>query len=374
MEQPSDSIHDFSRPQQPDPTPTLLDAALAYAARGWPVFPVHTPTKKGCSCGQPDCGQIGKHPRTKHGFKDASTDPAQIRRWWKAWPQANIGVPTGEASGLVVVDIDPRNGGNLTRGDLEAEHGKFTDTVQSETGGGGQHLVYEAPADELRCGTDALGPGIDIKAEGGYIVAPPSLHASGLCYEWEATSGPDDMPLAPLPDWFPRLLAMDEPPSYEPRTANGQPGEGRPGDDFNARATVEDVRILLVEHGWTVMEHRDGVTYLRRPGKAGHAYSGTLGKVAPNGFYCFTSNGQPFEMNHGYPPFSVYGLLAHGGDFKAAAKALADQGYGDRRNGHHPGGQDTAEPPSPPIHLTDRGNALRLVKAHGQDLHYMALT
>jgi hypothetical protein len=313
-----------------------LDAALAYAARGWPVLPLQTPVKTGCSCGHADCTSIGKHPRyheedLAHGLKDATTDPDLIHRWWTRWPHANIGIVTGQASGLVVIDIDPRHGGHLTLEDLEAEHGKFPETVESQTGGGGRHLFYQHPGRALRCGTEALGPGVDIKADGGYIVAPSSRHASGQRYEWEVSSHPDDVALAPLPAWFPLEAQTDAPPPDAPRAVNGRPGAGSPGDDFNARATPEDIRALLTAHGWVVVEHRDGVDYLRRPGKAGHSYSGTVGKVAPNGFYCFTSNGQPFAMGHGYRPFSVYGLLEHQGDFTAAAKALAVQGYGQRR-------------------------------------------
>jgi hypothetical protein len=312
--------------------PTLLDAALAYAARGWPVFPLHNPTKTGCSCGHADCTDRGKHPRINDWPHIATTDPEQIRRWWTRWRGANIGLLTGSRSGLVVIDIDPRNGGDLTLGDLEAEHGKFPDTVEAQTGGGGRHLLHQYPEGDVRCGTDVLGPGIDIKAEGGYIVAPPSLHASGLRYEWEVSSHPDDVTIAALPAWFSLLQHQEthEPPPHEPRAPNGQPSEGSPGEDFNRRATTEDIRAILSTHGWVVVEHRNGIDYLRRPGKAGRAYSGTLGAVAPNVFYVFTTNGQPFQGGHGYKPFSVYGLLEHGGDFKAAARALVAGGYGQQ--------------------------------------------
>src|SRR5262245_19457117 len=93
----------------------LLTAALEYAARGWPVFPLHTPTASGCSCRRRDCDRIGKHPRTQHGLKDASTDPATIQRWWRMWSTANIGLVTGAVSGLVVLDEDTQKGGDNTR-------------------------------------------------------------------------------------------------------------------------------------------------------------------------------------------------------------------------------------------------------------------
>jgi hypothetical protein len=327
----------------------LLETALAYARRGWPVLPLHTATNGGCSCDKPDCSDIGKHPRfhvtdLQHGLKDATTDDTLIRRWWQRWRHANIGIVTGKVSGLVVIDVDPRHGGDLTLEDLEAEHGKFPETVENLTGGGGRHLFYQHPGGELRCGTDALGPGVDIKADGGYVVAPPSRHASGRRYEWEVSSHPDDVTIAPLPTWFP--LHEDIPHAqvsdFQPHA--GEAGQGGPGDDFNRRATADDLRAILSRHGWAVVEHRDGIDYLRRPGKTGRSYSATLGAVAPNIFYCFSTKGEPFDARHGYKPFSVYGLLDHGGDFKAAAKALADAGYGHQRHYQHAANQNGQGP------------------------------
>jgi hypothetical protein len=218
----------------PPPERSLLRFALTYAELGWHVFPLHTPTAHGCSCGKPNCGeQAGKHPRyhdghLEHGHNSATRDPELIERWWKRWPDANIGIATGS---FVVIDVDPRNGGHLTFDDLETEHGKFPPTVESLTGGGGRHLFYQAPGGTLRCGTEALGPGVDIKAVGGYIVAPPSLHASGRRYEWEASSHPDDIPLAALPEWIPLEDDTEEDPetgkrrSMDDYTGNGLPGE-----------------------------------------------------------------------------------------------------------------------------------------------------
>src|SRR5262245_41644292 len=104
----------------------LLISARAYAIMGWRVFPLHHPTRSGCSCGQHDCADIGKHPRyhkhdLAHGHNSASTDHALIARWWTRWPKANIGLAIDT---MAIIDIDPRNGGHLTVDDLEAEHGK----------------------------------------------------------------------------------------------------------------------------------------------------------------------------------------------------------------------------------------------------------
>ena len=90
----------------------LKSSALRYAERGWHVIPVHSVKGGGCSCGKADCPSPAKHPRTPHGLKDASLDIATIESWWSRWPDANIGIVTGAGSGIVVLDIDPRHGGD----------------------------------------------------------------------------------------------------------------------------------------------------------------------------------------------------------------------------------------------------------------------
>jgi hypothetical protein len=151
--------------------------ALDLARRGFNVLPLHTPTDAGCSCLRSDCGSVGKHPRSLNGFYDATTDPAVIERWWGMWPDANIGIRTGD--GLAVLDVDPRHGGFASLAELEDEHGIIR-TLTARTGGGGIHL-YMAGDLPARSG---FRPGLDLKSEGGYVVAPPSLHASGARYEW----------------------------------------------------------------------------------------------------------------------------------------------------------------------------------------------
>jgi hypothetical protein len=187
----------------------LLDAALAYAARGWPVVALHTPVNGGCSCGKPDCDKPAKHPRwhkelLPHGLKDATTDPGVVRDFWRRWPYANIGIVTGRQSGLLTLDIDPKNGGIDGLRELMRRHGALTETLGVKTGGGGWHMLYAHPRDEAlyRNVTNLDGlPGLDIRGDGGYIVAAPSLHVSGARYAWENTLEP-----APPPDWLLELL------------------------------------------------------------------------------------------------------------------------------------------------------------------------
>lgn len=197
----------------------LLDAALCYARDGRAVLPLHTPIFSGtvrCSCGAPDCGKnIGKHPRIARGCHAADRDPDEIRRWWRRWPDANLGLATGTPSGIFVVDVDPRHGGDQALCDLEQEHGPIPPTWRFLTGGGGEHILFNYPSGE-RLGNSAgrLGDGLDARGEGGFIVAPPSLHANGRRYAISVDHHPDEVPLAEPPAWLLALLK-------EPATMGG---------------------------------------------------------------------------------------------------------------------------------------------------------
>jgi hypothetical protein len=217
----------FSRPPQGAPAMTdLLAAALDYARRGWPVFPCHTPTVSGCSCGAPDCGDhTGKHPRTRHGFKDATTDPVQVRRWWAQWPDANLAIATGRGAGLVVLDVDPRHGGDESLSALESCYQSLPETVESLTGGGGRHLLFAHPGHPVG-NQGGLAPGLDVRGDGGYIVAPPSLHTSGRRYAWEVMHHPDDTLLAPLPLWLLAVMRAAAAPAAPPAPGDGALAEG----------------------------------------------------------------------------------------------------------------------------------------------------
>ena len=166
------------------------------------VFPVHTIVASRCSCGNPKCQSAGKHPRTKNGVIDATTDFRQINEWWTQWPDANIGIATGVQSGIVVIDIDPRHDGDASFQLMEAEAGKTPDTWEVLTGGGGRHIYLKHPGYKMGNRANIL-PGVDLRGDGGYVLAPPSNHLSGRTYEWEGSSDPfDDIKLAGIPtDW-----------------------------------------------------------------------------------------------------------------------------------------------------------------------------
>lgn len=162
----------------------LLEAALAYGEIGMVVFPGHSLTAaRQCTCARKKCGSPGKHPRIKEWQRKASKDPQVVREWWDRWPTANVCIATGAISGVIVLDVDPRHGGTESRAALEAEHGALPKTWTSRTGGGGFHFFFRHPGHEVTNKTNLL-PGIDIRGDGGFVVAPPSVHLSGKEYSW----------------------------------------------------------------------------------------------------------------------------------------------------------------------------------------------
>jgi hypothetical protein len=185
-----------------------LEAALAYAARGWCVLPLYGVSQGRCSCAKgAACTSPGKHPLIDDWPHTASLDPAQIEAWGRQWPAANVGVLTGVRSHLAVLDTDPRHGGRHTLADLEACHTPLPETPMVMSGGAdrGDHRYFflDGPLGKYN-----PGAGLNLQADEAYVVAPPSQHASGRLYMWEASSEPDDLPLAALPDWL-KALGQD---------------------------------------------------------------------------------------------------------------------------------------------------------------------
>jgi hypothetical protein len=201
----------------------LLASALSYAKNGWQVFPVYWPESDRCGCGKPDCKNQAKHPLTPNGLNDASTDADVIQAWWTKWPKANIGIATGKISGLVVVDNDGPNCAELLR-----QQNIFLPKTAAAQTGRGLHGYYAHVGDgiiENRVAllTDGLPKDkrsqIDIRGDGGYVVAPPSVHITGRVYQWVILP---TQKLTPLPD---DLVALIE------RGRNGS-GTTFVGDDW----------------------------------------------------------------------------------------------------------------------------------------------
>ena len=187
---------------------SCLDQALLYAKRGWGVFPVYQAASIGvCSCPKGTaCSSVGKHPRIQRGFKAATTDEAVVRDWWERWPNANIGIATGKGSLLVVIDVDPRNGGDESLCQLQETYGELSSRLIVETGGSGQHIYFSYPDQSVDLRSRDLTAGVQVKADGGYVVAPPSLHTSGEHYRWASADISAVFP-SPMPDWLIALVA-----------------------------------------------------------------------------------------------------------------------------------------------------------------------
>ena len=178
-----------------------IDYALAYAAMGWAVFPVHYIREDGkCSCNEDSCKSPGKHPATTNGALGATTNPEVLRSYFKD-DRMNIAICPGRSDPkFTVVDVDPRNGGVQTLEALTDIHGNLPDTVTALTGGGGFHYLFIVPEGKR---IKALGQGIDIQSGNKYIVAEPSNHSSGNNYAWEGSSDPfDGVAMAYAPAWL----------------------------------------------------------------------------------------------------------------------------------------------------------------------------
>ena len=191
---------------------------LSYASRGFHVLPLYSIDGAGqCMCGSTSCPSPGKHPIVAGGEKAATVDTEEILAWWRRWPLANIGIATGP-SFLVVIDIDPRHDGHESVRAIRGLDTESMPTWESVTGGGGRHIYYRRPPELKVASRIGLLPGVDIKAESGYVVAPPSLHSSQQHYAWELSAHPDDVHLAVLPAVLAEqfIARQDRPPTKAP--------------------------------------------------------------------------------------------------------------------------------------------------------------
>jgi hypothetical protein len=168
-------------------TSAIAGAAANYLARGWSVLPVRPRDKRPLLRWE-----------TLQTRRPAESD---LESWFEQWPDANIGVVTGEISNLVVIDIDPIHGGDDSLDRLQQRYGPLPPTVEATTGGGGRHLYFAHPGVLVR-NRAGLMQGIDVRGDGGYVVAPPSVHPSGRPYCWVPGRSPQDISPAPLPRWL----------------------------------------------------------------------------------------------------------------------------------------------------------------------------
>jgi hypothetical protein len=240
---------------QLDPPIKPADAAVRYARAGWPVFPLHDTACGHCSCSAADaCRQTARHPRTRHGFHDATVNPTLAGVWWTRWPDANLGVATGEASGLVVVDLDG-DAGLASWRRLVAEHNSNPDTPEVATPHG-KHLWFRLPSGVTvprRIGL--LGDGVDVLGDGGYAIVPPSRasctkpdpHPPGPCtgrYTWTRRG-----PLAVLPSWVIDLAQQRSSPESRRLHRPGLAGQERTGPYGAAALAGEVERVATAPRG-----------------------------------------------------------------------------------------------------------------------------
>lgn len=204
-----------------------LKWATWYAQNGIAVLPLHwavlREAKAACSCGKADCASPAKHPFGRlvpGGLRDASKDPQVLERWFRDSP-FNIGIVTGTASGLIALDIDPRHDGEVTLAALEQKHGQLPPTWRFLTGGGGEHILFRHPGTPVPNSAGKLGSGIDVRGDGGYIVAPPSQHISGRAYAISVDHHPDEVGLAECPSWLLSLIGS----SKQKKKAAGKPAQ-----------------------------------------------------------------------------------------------------------------------------------------------------
>jgi hypothetical protein len=218
----------------------LHRAALALAHKGILVLP---------------CVPCGKTPATAHGLKDATTDQATIARWWVENPGYNIGAATGHTSGFFAIDIDGSDGEAVLRS-LERDNGTLPQTVEVITGGGGRHLYFSMPSTAIANSAGKVGPHIDGRANGGYVLAPPSIHPSGRRYHWSVDTANR---IAAAPDWLLAKIAPSDgagsneatPPSEWRQLATDGVAEGKRNDSI-ARLTGHLLRRYV--DPWVALE------------------------------------------------------------------------------------------------------------------------
>jgi hypothetical protein len=172
----------------------IAQAARAYAAHGWSVVPVEP---------------RGKRPIVAwHEFQQRIAGADEIAAWYRHWPRANVAIVTGAVSGLVVLDVDPRHHGVRSLEERVLAHGPLPVTPEARTGGGGRHLYFAHPGGNVQ-NRVGMAPGLDLRGDGGCVVAPPSVHESGGLYAWVTARGPDDVETAALPPWLDERLRAE---------------------------------------------------------------------------------------------------------------------------------------------------------------------
>ena len=334
-----------------------LEQALDYSSKGWRVIPIRP-------------GE--KHPPIPRWQEAATTDEETIVTWWTG-PYTNhgIGIATGPASGIFVLDIDDKEGnrGYDTLADLETAHSPLPETLTVITGSGGNHLYFAYPLNQTirNDSSRRLGPGLDIRGEGGQVVAPGSTHPNGTTYEFDLDT--EHLEPAEAPEWLLQLLKDPEPPTPPTNTTNGtQDNTSGPAARYNNQTNWNQ---LLTDDGWTLGHtDRTGEQHWVRPGKeTKDGTSATVGYEGQDFLRVFTSS-IPWLPEAAYSRFGYYAQRQHGGDRSAAAKHLYDienQAIETSLHNFQPAPQPTPNPDDPwpaPIPLGSQKQILPTFPTH----------
>jgi len=312
-------------------TDLMLTAALDLAAHGWAILPLagKVPAIPNPHRDQParncrgTCGQPG------HGVLDATTDPDTIHTWW-AGPYRGANIGARVPAHLIVIDVDPRNGGTSSLTAWEAKHGQLpvTLSVWSGRGDGGRHLYWRRPPGPLS--SRALPDGIDLKTSAGYCVMPPSIHPAGRRqpYRWSAQPWHTQPVLAP-PAWLASLLTEQNrtPAAVPARPASSRtPATGGSViEAFNESTTWQDV---LGPHEWRCLRgdgDQDGSSWVHPTATSSCSATVTGGRLyvySTNTVFTPTEPGHP----HGYSRFDAHTLLHHQGDARQATRQIRTTG------------------------------------------------
>ena len=297
-----------------------LAAALAYAGRGWRVIP---------------CAARGKAPLTAHGPKDSTVDQRTIREWWARWPNANVGAVAGVESDFFVLDVDGPAGEDSLVG-LAREHGKLPSTIETQTGGGGRHLFFKHPGSPVRNSAGKIGKGLDVRGDGGYVIAPPSIHESGKVYTWAAGHTPDDLSVAGPPVWMINLI---QPKERVQRRSQLAVSEG-----YAEAALARELVALARAAEGTRNDHLCRSAF-------------SLGQLVGCG-----------ALNRSLVERSLHAQATEIGlgeiEIRATIRSGLEKGMSQPREMLGPEEGEVRQ------HRTDVGNAKRLVSQHGQDIRY----
>lgn len=315
---------------------TLPPEVVAYAERGWHMVPIIAGTKR---------------PAWSDWPRRATTDTAELSAWWEQNPDAGVGIATGTPSGIWVLDIDPRNGGDETLYELERDNAPLEDHYEVLTGGGGRHYYFTLPlhaeGGDSDDGTQAghaetpsvhagiLGPGLDVKSTGGQVLAPPSIHPdTGRAYQLEL-SGPEHPRRAPA--WLEQLVSSEarKEQAHDPVPREILATSQFAWQRYNGSASNDLTASLMVEMGWVNLgTNRSGIIELQRPdiheGEGKEGLSATVGAVtsAPGVLYCWTSSVPGWRNEHPYDAAEVLSRARFGGDDEACDDWLTEAGWG----------------------------------------------